>query len=35
MINQYQMVSVLNTGSNSNVAVQVDESSVNNRLRPQ
>lgn len=35
MINQYQMVSVLNTGSNSNVAVNVDESSVNNRLQPQ
>lgn len=32
MINQYQMVSVLNTGSNSNVAVKVDEGSVNNRL---
>lgn len=32
MINQYQMVSVRNTGSNSNVAVTVDEGSVNNRL---
>jgi hypothetical protein len=32
MINQYQMVSVLNTGSNSNVGVKVDEGSVNNRL---
>ena len=32
MINQYQMVSVLNTGANSNVAVKVDEGSVNNRL---
>lgn len=32
MINQYQMVSVLNTGANSNVDVKVDEGSVNNRL---
>ncbi|NGZ85130.1 hypothetical protein [Duganella aceris] len=35
MINQYQMVSVLNTGSNADVAVKVDESSVNNRFQPQ
>lgn len=34
MINQYQIVSVLNSGSNSNVAVAVDERSVNNRFQP-
>ena len=32
MINQYQMVSVINSAPNSNVNVNVDESSVNNRL---
>ena len=32
MINQYQMVSVINSGANSNLNVKVDESSVNNRL---
>jgi hypothetical protein len=31
MINQYQMVSVLNSAPNSTVDVKVDESSVNNR----
>lgn len=30
MINQYQMVNVNNSGPNSNVAVTVDERSVNN-----
>jgi hypothetical protein len=30
MINQYQMVSVNNTGNNANLTVGVDESSVNN-----
>jgi hypothetical protein len=35
MINQYQSVSVLNTGGNSNVDVKVDEGSVNNRLKGQ
>ena len=32
MINQYQMVSVINSAPNSNLNVKVDESSVNNRL---
>jgi hypothetical protein len=32
MINQYQMVSVTNSAANSTLNVQVDESSVNNRL---
>lgn len=31
MINQYQMVSVINTAPNSTLDVQVDEDSVNNR----
>ncbi|MES2150721.1 MAG: hypothetical protein V4508_13135 [Pseudomonadota bacterium] len=34
MINQFQTVSVLNTGANSNVNVAVDERSVNNRFMP-
>lgn len=33
MINQYQMVNVNNSAPNSNVAVTVDEGSVNNRLQ--
>lgn len=32
MINQYQTVSVINSASGSNVNVNVNESSVNNRL---
>ena len=32
MINQYQMVSVINSAPNSNLNVKVDEGSVNNRL---
>jgi hypothetical protein len=32
MINQYQMVSVINSAANSTLNVKVDESSVNNRL---
>lgn len=32
MINQYQMVSVINSAANSTLDVKVDESSVNNRL---
>jgi hypothetical protein len=32
MINQYQVVSVINSGPASNLSVSVDESSVNNRL---
>jgi hypothetical protein len=33
MINQYQMVSVNNSGANSTLNVKVDEGSVNNALR--
>jgi hypothetical protein len=32
MINQFQTISVLNTGANSALDVKVDESSVNNRI---
>lgn len=32
MINQFQMVSVTNSGANSTLNVKVDEGSVNNRL---
>jgi hypothetical protein len=32
MINQYQMVSVINSAANSTLNVKVDESSVNQRL---
>jgi hypothetical protein len=34
MINQYQMVSVNNTGANASVNVGVDESSLNKAVRP-
>lgn len=32
MINQFQMVSVINSAANSTLNVKVDESSVNNRM---
>lgn len=34
MINQYQMVSVNNTGANASLNVGVDESSLNKSVRP-
>ena len=34
MINQYQMVSVNNTGANASLNVGVDESSLNKAVRP-